>query len=149
MRVAARSANPVGLYFGHGEFGLDADTIEVMGRMSYGGIDTVVTAGLRLRLTERGELEIGLRDFKAGGLKLPRSVVCDYLAERMRKIGAKAGMEPGGMAIISSEQGRGPVFEEAAGQLAAATGACCINGRGATAGVRDLHQTSRLAGLAG
>jgi sugar/nucleoside kinase (ribokinase family) len=36
---------------------------------------------------------------------------------------------------------------EQAGRLAAATGACCVTGYGATAGLRDLAQTARLAGL--
>ncbi|MGB6043012.1 MAG: carbohydrate kinase family protein [Pirellulales bacterium] len=38
-----------------------------------------------------------------------------------------------------------PVNE--AGRLAAATGACCVTGLGATAGLRDLHQTLELASL--
>ena len=37
---------------------------------------------------------------------------------------------------------------EAAGKLAAATGACCITGLGATAGLRDWQATSELAGVA-
>ena len=36
-----------------------------------------------------------------------------------------------------------------AGRLAAATGACCVTGYGATAGLRDYQQTARLAGLNG
>lgn len=36
---------------------------------------------------------------------------------------------------------------EHAGRLAAATGACCVTGYGATAGLRDLAQTAQLAGL--
>lgn len=36
---------------------------------------------------------------------------------------------------------------EHAGRLAAATGACCVTGLGATAGLRDLPTTTRLAGL--
>ncbi len=36
---------------------------------------------------------------------------------------------------------------EQAGRLAAATGACCVTGYGATAGLRDFPQTARLAGL--
>lgn len=36
-----------------------------------------------------------------------------------------------------------------AGRLAAATGACCVTGYGATAGLRDYPQTARLAGLCG
>jgi sugar/nucleoside kinase (ribokinase family) len=35
-----------------------------------------------------------------------------------------------------------------AGRLAAATGACCVTGFGASAGLRDYPQTARLAGLA-
>ncbi|MDH3717151.1 MAG: carbohydrate kinase family protein [Planctomycetota bacterium] len=35
-----------------------------------------------------------------------------------------------------------------AGRLAVATGACCVTGVGATAGLRDLQQTLQLAGLA-
>ncbi len=34
-----------------------------------------------------------------------------------------------------------------AGRLAAATGACCVTGYGATAGLRDYPETARLAGL--
>lgn len=34
-----------------------------------------------------------------------------------------------------------------AGQLAAATGACCVTAVGASAGIRDYQQTARLAGL--
>jgi len=34
-----------------------------------------------------------------------------------------------------------------AGRLAAATGACCVTGMGATAGLRDYEETARLAGL--
>lgn len=34
-----------------------------------------------------------------------------------------------------------------AGRLAAATGACCVTGLGATAGLRDFEGTARLAGL--
>jgi len=34
-----------------------------------------------------------------------------------------------------------------AGRLAAATGACCITGLGATAGLRSYEETMRLAGL--
>jgi len=37
---------------------------------------------------------------------------------------------------------------EDAGRLAAATGACCVTGMGATAGLKDFHATARLAGLA-
>jgi len=36
---------------------------------------------------------------------------------------------------------------EAAGRLAAATAACCISARGATAGLRSCRETARLAGL--
>ena len=36
---------------------------------------------------------------------------------------------------------------ERSGRLAAATGACCVTGYGATAGVRDYAETARLAGL--
>lgn len=36
---------------------------------------------------------------------------------------------------------------ERAGRLAAATGACCVTAYGATAGVRDYHETARLAEL--
>jgi sugar/nucleoside kinase (ribokinase family) len=35
-----------------------------------------------------------------------------------------------------------------AGMLGAATGACCVTGLGATAGLRDFAETARLAGLA-
>lgn len=35
-----------------------------------------------------------------------------------------------------------------AGMLGAATGACCITGLGASAGIRDFKETARLAGLA-
>lgn len=38
---------------------------------------------------------------------------------------------------------------EQAGRLAAATGACCVTGMGATAGLRNYHETARLAGLTG
>lgn len=34
-----------------------------------------------------------------------------------------------------------------AGRLAAAAGACCVTGRGATAGLRDYAETARLAGV--
>ena len=34
-----------------------------------------------------------------------------------------------------------------AGRLAAAAGACCVTGFGATAGLRDFEETARLAGL--
>ena len=34
-----------------------------------------------------------------------------------------------------------------AGRLAAATGACCVTGLGASAGLRDYAETARLAGL--
>jgi ribokinase len=34
-----------------------------------------------------------------------------------------------------------------AGRLAAATGACCVTGLGASAGLRDYNETARLAGL--
>ncbi len=34
-----------------------------------------------------------------------------------------------------------------AGRLAAAAGACCVTGMGASAGLRDLNETKRLAGL--
>jgi len=37
---------------------------------------------------------------------------------------------------------------ERAGRLAAATGACCVTGYGATAGLRDYAGTARLAGIA-
>jgi sugar/nucleoside kinase (ribokinase family) len=36
---------------------------------------------------------------------------------------------------------------EQSGRLAAATGACCVTGLGATAGLRDFSETARLAGL--
>ena len=36
---------------------------------------------------------------------------------------------------------------EQAGRLAAATGACCVTGYGATAGLRGFAETARLAGL--
>ncbi|MEN6451331.1 MAG: carbohydrate kinase family protein [Thermoguttaceae bacterium] len=36
---------------------------------------------------------------------------------------------------------------EKAGRLAAAAGACCVTGYGATAGLRDFSETARLAGL--
>jgi sugar/nucleoside kinase (ribokinase family) len=36
---------------------------------------------------------------------------------------------------------------ERAGRLAAATGACCVTGYGATAGLRDYAETARIAGL--
>ena len=36
---------------------------------------------------------------------------------------------------------------ERAGRLAAAAGACCVTGYGATAGVRDYEETARLAGV--
>ena len=36
---------------------------------------------------------------------------------------------------------------ERAGRLAAAAGACCVTGLGATAGLRDYQETARLAGL--
>jgi sugar/nucleoside kinase (ribokinase family) len=35
----------------------------------------------------------------------------------------------------------------AAGRLGAATGACCVTGLGATAGLRDYQETARLAGI--
>ena len=38
---------------------------------------------------------------------------------------------------------------EQAGRLAAATGACCVTGYGATAGLRGFAETARLAGLDG
>jgi len=41
-------------------------------------------------------------------------------------------------------RGLGPA---AAGRLAAATGACCVTGLGANAGLRDFTETARLAGL--
>jgi sugar/nucleoside kinase (ribokinase family) len=41
---------------------------------------------------------------------------------------------------------RGQTIEQA-GRLAAATGACCVTGLGATAGLRDYTETARLAGL--
>jgi sugar/nucleoside kinase (ribokinase family) len=34
-----------------------------------------------------------------------------------------------------------------AGRIAAATGACCVTGHGATAGVRDYAETAKLAGI--
>jgi sugar/nucleoside kinase (ribokinase family) len=34
-----------------------------------------------------------------------------------------------------------------AGRLAAATGACCVTGYGATAGLRGYDETARLAGV--
>ncbi len=37
--------------------------------------------------------------------------------------------------------------EAAAGRLAAACGACCVTGLGATGGLRDYQETARLAGL--
>ena len=37
--------------------------------------------------------------------------------------------------------------DDDAGRLAAATGACCVTGLGANAGLRDYAETSRLAGL--
>ena len=43
---------------------------------------------------------------------------------------------------------RGMTVEQS-GRLAAATGACCVTGYGATAGLRDFDETTRLAGLAG
>lgn len=36
---------------------------------------------------------------------------------------------------------------EQAGRLAAATGACCVTGMGATAGLKDYNATARLAGI--
>ena len=36
---------------------------------------------------------------------------------------------------------------ERAGRLAAATGACCVTGYGATAGLRNYAETARLAGV--
>jgi sugar/nucleoside kinase (ribokinase family) len=36
---------------------------------------------------------------------------------------------------------------EQAGRLAAATGACCVTGYGATAGLRNYEETARLAGI--
>jgi sugar/nucleoside kinase (ribokinase family) len=36
---------------------------------------------------------------------------------------------------------------ERSGKLAAATGACCVTGYGATAGLRNYEETSRLAGI--
>ncbi len=41
---------------------------------------------------------------------------------------------------------RGMTLAEA-GRLAAATGACCVTGLGATAGLRNYDETARLAGL--
>jgi sugar/nucleoside kinase (ribokinase family) len=41
---------------------------------------------------------------------------------------------------------RGMTVEQS-GRLAAATGACCVTGYGATAGLRDYAETARLAGL--
>jgi sugar/nucleoside kinase (ribokinase family) len=41
---------------------------------------------------------------------------------------------------------RGMTVEQA-GRLAAATGACCVTGLGATAGLRDFPATAQLAGL--
>jgi sugar/nucleoside kinase (ribokinase family) len=37
--------------------------------------------------------------------------------------------------------------EAAAGRLAAACGACCVTGLGATGGLRDYQETARLAEL--
>jgi sugar/nucleoside kinase (ribokinase family) len=37
---------------------------------------------------------------------------------------------------------------ERAGRLAAATGACCVTGLGATAGLRNYAETAKIAGLA-
>ena len=36
---------------------------------------------------------------------------------------------------------------ERSGRLAAAAGACCVTGYGATAGLRDYAKTARLAGV--
>ena len=99
---------------------LGAGTIEVMGQVRYRGVDTVMTVGLQPGITEDGEVQIGLASVRVGGLRLPLSAVCDYLADWLSKGQINGNLATDTVPAVGG-QWQGPVLEDPAAQLAAAT----------------------------
>jgi hypothetical protein len=79
--------------FAQAQVAFKDDRIYLMGRVTYEGVNTVMTIALEPKITAEGKLSIILDAVKAGALKMPDGVVNRQLQEQLKRL--KVPLEEG------------------------------------------------------